>query len=278
MENKLRINAIDVNYFDSDPEGADKRAVLLIHGLGGCWQVWRHQQDFLAELDDVRVIAVDLRGHGGSTKSHEPYTIEMLADDVASLIEELSLGPCLVVGHSLGGMVAYQLAAVRSDLVWRLIIINSFSRIPKVSFKALGKMLQRTFIIYVMGLPAWARVLSRQLLPGDDQARQREELCELSKINDDRGAYMNAFKAVLKVDLRQRMGSITCPVKILAADTDYTPTASKIEDADLINATRDLEKTAAATVVEIKDSRHLSLWDQPDRVNEEIGLFAIEPG
>ncbi len=273
MENKLRINAIDINYHDSDPQGSHKRVVLLIHGLGGCWQVWRYQQDFLKDLDDVRVITVDLRGHGGSTKPRDPYTIEMLAEDVAGLIEELSLGACLVVGHSLGGMVACQLAAVRPDLVSSLIIINSFSRIPRLNLKALVKMVQRTFIIYVMGLKAWARILSKQLLPRDAQAQQRVELCEVSEINNDRGAYMNAFRAVLKVDLRHRMGSITCPVKILAADSDYTPIAAKTEDAALINATRDLEKTAAATVVEIKDSRHLSLWDQPDRVNEEIGSF-----
>jgi 3-oxoadipate enol-lactonase len=272
MERKLRIGETEINFYDSDPEGERRRAVLLIHGLGGCWQLWRYQLDYLEELG-LRVIAVDLRGHGGSTKDPVPYTVEMLAQDVAGLMEELELEPCAVVGHSLGGMVANQLAATRQELVSRLVIINSFSRIPKMNLKALGKVIQRFFIIYVLGMEAWARVLSRQLLPRADQAQQRDELCEISNVNDNRPVYINALRAVLKVDLRPRLGAITCPVKILAADTDYNETAAKLEDAALINANRDPERDDLAAVVEIKDSRHLSPWDQPEQVNRELRSF-----
>jgi len=273
METSVRVNSIDMNYFDSAPGAAGGEAVVLIHGLGGCWQAWRFQQRFLEELGGVRVVALDLRGHGGSSKPHSPFTIEEMADDVAALMERLSLGPSLVVGHSLGGMVSFCLAAVRPDLVKRLIIINSFSRIPKVRLKAVVKLVFRTSIIYTFGLKAWGRVLAWELLPGVDQAHLRSWLIELSELSDDRTAYMNAMKAAVKVDLRPLLPRIKCPVKLLSADRDYTAVADKENDARLINRDRDPVSDDLATVVEIEHSRHLSLWDQPVRVNDEIASF-----
>jgi len=196
-----------------------------------------------------------------------------MADDVAKLIEHLESGPCYVVGHSLGGMVSFQLAASRPELVKKLVIINSFSRIPKVKPKAVLKLLYRTSIIYGLGLQAWGRALSWELLPRRNQRHLRARLMELSRLSNDRGAYMNNMKAAVKVDLRQRLGMIKCPVMIMAADKDYTPVAEKVLDVERINRYRNEEKDELAKLVEIKDSRHLSLWDQPEFVNEQLGAF-----
>lgn len=272
MENTVRVNSIDLHYYDSAPDETGRKTVALIHGLGGCWQAWEFQLAYLEGLG-LRVIAVDLRGHAGSSKPPGANTVELMADDVARLIERLGVGPCFVVGHSLGGMVSYQLAATRHELVKRLVIINSFSRIPKVKPKAIFKLLYRTSIIYGLGLQTWGRVLARELLPHRDQDALRRRLVELSKLNDDRSAYMNNMKAAVKVDLRQRLGMIKCPVLIMAAQRDYTPVAEKIADAERINRYRNRTTDDLARVVEISASRHLSPWDQPAFVNEQIGEF-----
>ena len=218
-------------------------------------------------------MAVDLRGHAGSDQPHTAYTVELMADDVAELLQRLGVSRFAVVGHSLGGMVAYRMAATHLENVTSLVIINSFSRIPKVSAKAIAKLLQRTFIVYALGLDAWGRVLAKQLLPRDDQASMRAELAQLGKTNDHRGAYMGALKAAVKADLRNDLPRITCPVLILAADNDYTPTEDKRQDAALINSGRNQSSATGARVVEIPDSRHLSPWDQADRVNRELVTF-----
>ena len=168
METRLFVNDIQINYYDSHPGTDGMAAVVLVHGLGGCWQAWKYQQQFL-EAQGFRVVAVDLRGHAGSDQPHTAYTVELMADDVGQLIERLDLAPCAVVGHSLGGMVSYQLAATRSELVSRLVIINSFSRIPKISLKAIVKVVYRTSLIYGLGLQAWAHALAWELLPRLDR-------------------------------------------------------------------------------------------------------------
>ncbi|MGW5851483.1 alpha/beta fold hydrolase [Streptomyces sp. NPDC055254] len=68
-----------------------------------------------------RVIALDQRGHGASDRAAE-YTREGYVADAALVLEELGLGPAVVLGHSLGGVNAYQLAARRPDLVRAVVV------------------------------------------------------------------------------------------------------------------------------------------------------------
>ncbi|WUA47761.1 alpha/beta hydrolase [Streptomyces sp. NBC_01367] len=68
-----------------------------------------------------RVIALDQRGHGRSDRAGE-YTRDGYVADAAALLEQLGLGPAVVLGHSLGGVTAYQLAARRPDLVRAVVV------------------------------------------------------------------------------------------------------------------------------------------------------------
>ncbi|MFE9634376.1 alpha/beta fold hydrolase [Streptomyces sp. NPDC006463] len=68
-----------------------------------------------------RVIGLDQRGHGASDRAAE-YTREGYVADAAAVLEHLGLGPAVVVGHSLGGVNAYQLAARRPDLVRAVVV------------------------------------------------------------------------------------------------------------------------------------------------------------
>ncbi|MBL8989265.1 MAG: alpha/beta fold hydrolase, partial [Gemmatimonadetes bacterium] len=97
--------------------------VILIHGLGGRGADWTPQIDHLASR--FRVVAPDLRGHGQSPKPAGPYAMRDLAADVAALIRRVGGGPVHVVGLSLGGMVAFQLAVDDPALVRTLTIVNS---------------------------------------------------------------------------------------------------------------------------------------------------------
>lgn len=84
--------------------------LVLIAGTGCDHRFWRRQLDAYASA--YRVVLVDMRGAGQSTVTpdSEMYTSELLADDVAGLIQALDLGPAHVAGHSLGSCIAQQLA------------------------------------------------------------------------------------------------------------------------------------------------------------------------
>jgi pimeloyl-ACP methyl ester carboxylesterase len=99
------------------PDGA---VILMLHGLTSTGATWRHVAGALGE--DFRVIAPDARGHGASDWTKE-YSLELMADDVAGFCEQVGILGAIVVGHSMGALTAYALAARRPDLI-RLLVLE----------------------------------------------------------------------------------------------------------------------------------------------------------
>ncbi len=99
---------------------ADGAIVLLLHGLTSSSDSWRHVAPVLGER--FRVIAFDARGHGDSEWTRE-YSFDAMRDDVAGLMDELGILAAIVVGHSMGALTAYYLAATMPDRV-RLLVLE----------------------------------------------------------------------------------------------------------------------------------------------------------
>jgi len=97
--------------------------LLLIAGVGyGAW-FWRKVVPGLAAR--FQVITFDNRGAGGSDKPDGPYTVPMMAADTAGLLDALGVKGAHVLGHSLGGFIAQELAVTRPDLVSKLILAGT---------------------------------------------------------------------------------------------------------------------------------------------------------
>ena len=98
------------------PDGA---VVLMLHGTGSDGSTWRHVAPVLGE--HFRVIAPDLRGHADSEWPVD-YSMELFRDDVVALLDALGVLGAIVVGHSLGGLIAFSVAATHPDLVRMLVL------------------------------------------------------------------------------------------------------------------------------------------------------------
>ncbi|MGW6744212.1 alpha/beta fold hydrolase [Streptomyces sp. NPDC055025] len=97
--------------------------VLLLHGLMGRASHWTSTARWLAERH--RTVALDQRGHGLSDKPAEgPFTREAYVADAEAAIEQLGLAPVTLIGHSMGALTGWQLAARRPDLVRALVICD----------------------------------------------------------------------------------------------------------------------------------------------------------
>lgn len=107
---------------DSDTPATARPLVVLLHGFGSFWWSWRHQ---LRGLTDARVVAVDLRGYGGSDKPPRGYDGWTLAGDTAGLIRALGHSSAILVGHADGGLVCWATALLHPRLVRAVAVISS---------------------------------------------------------------------------------------------------------------------------------------------------------
>jgi pyruvate dehydrogenase E2 component (dihydrolipoamide acetyltransferase) len=102
-------------------EGSD--AVLLIHGFGGDLDNWQFNHEALAV--DRRVYALDLPGHGESTKNVGAGTLDEMAAAVAAFMDAVDVGSAHLVGHSMGGAVALAFAINQPRRVRSLVLLAS---------------------------------------------------------------------------------------------------------------------------------------------------------
>ena len=118
-------NDVKVYALIAGPADATETIVFL-HGLGGSQTTWANVLGEFAE--SYRIVAIDLPGHGASDKpapDEIDYSVAGLANAIGELIEQLDLAPAVLVGHSLGGATALQLALDRPKTVRGLVLVNS---------------------------------------------------------------------------------------------------------------------------------------------------------
>ncbi|HVC59753.1 MAG TPA: acetoin dehydrogenase dihydrolipoyllysine-residue acetyltransferase subunit [Acetobacteraceae bacterium] len=109
----------------------DAASVLLLHGFGADLNSWMFTQPALAE--GRRVLALDLPGHGGSSRDVGNGDAEALGQAVEGFLTVLDAGPVHLVGHSMGGAIAASLAARRPDLVRTLTLIAPAGLGPEIN-------------------------------------------------------------------------------------------------------------------------------------------------
>jgi 3-oxoadipate enol-lactonase len=98
--------------------------VLLIQGVGAVGNAWRPQIDALASR--YSVITIDNRGIGASSITEGALTIESMADDAVAILDAEGIGRCHVVGHSMGGLIAMQIALTSPRRVKSLTLLCTF--------------------------------------------------------------------------------------------------------------------------------------------------------
>ena len=121
----IHVNDVDLSWSERGSGAADTPTLVLVHGYTGSSHDFALQADALAA--DRRVVVLDQRGHGHSTKtgSLEGYRIEQLADDLAAFLDAVGDGPVDLLGHSMGGRVVMTMAVRRPDLVRSLVLMDT---------------------------------------------------------------------------------------------------------------------------------------------------------
>ena len=256
---KARIRDIEV-YFETQGKG---EPLLLIHGLGSSTEDWEPQvADFASHF---RVITYDVRGHGRTDKPRARYSIRQFSDDAAALLQHLEAGPAHILGISMGGMIALQLAVDHPKMVKSLTIVNSGPELVLRTWRQRIAIYSRFAIVRLMGMRKMGEMLATRLLPGPTHAAARDTFVERWARNDP-GAYLRALRALIGWSVTSSLGSIAAPTLVLTADQDYTPVIFKEEYT---------AKVPGARLVVVPDSRHMLPVERPAEFNRAALDFLV---
>ncbi|MDA0302565.1 MAG: alpha/beta hydrolase [Chloroflexi bacterium] len=113
-----QVNGVTIVGFEWEGEGAP---VLLAHATGFHARVW---DEVVRRIPGRRVIALDLRGHGRSSKPVPPYSWHFFGQDVALLLDDLDLSHVIGVGHSMGGHTIADAAILRPERFDALVLVD----------------------------------------------------------------------------------------------------------------------------------------------------------
>src|SRR4051794_25003220 len=110
------IDGLDIHY-ESEGGGLP---IVFVHGLGATSNVWHAQRTTLSK--NYRVIVYDRSGSGRSQRARDGYSIEAWTDELAGLLDHLAVLSAVVVGHSLGSMIAQRFAGKYADRTKALVL------------------------------------------------------------------------------------------------------------------------------------------------------------
>ncbi|MBI5652761.1 MAG: alpha/beta fold hydrolase [Chloroflexi bacterium] len=206
-----------LHYLDENPNG--KTAVLLLHGLGATGASWQLQFPALTSAG-FRVIAPDARGFGQSSYPGKLSFAEM-ANDFARLIESLNSAPAHIVGISMGGVLALQLALDHPRLVNKLVLVNTFAHLQIRGIGAYAYYALRFILVHTLGLPTQARTVTKRIFPRADQTELRRAL-SAQIIQANPGAYRAVMRALARFNVTARLASLRAPTLVVTGDADTT--------------------------------------------------------
>ena len=257
ISNDITVNNIRISYSAT----GSGTPIILLHGWACNQQFWKNQLYSLSKKHQV--LTPDFRGHGLSEKSEEGCNIANLAEDIHVMIENLDIRPAVIIGHSMGGMVAQQLAITHphdfsalgliataaSDPEHQLISVRIYDETSEIGYHAA---LTRHFPAWfsenaTSDMKDWIRV----------QMMKTSERVALAMIND----YRN-------LDYRDELSKIRIPTLVIGASSDTSTTVTRSKEiADLI---------PEAKFVAIAGSGHFVQLEQPTKINQEINIFLTE--
>ncbi|MGE3267334.1 MAG: alpha/beta fold hydrolase [Chloroflexota bacterium] len=238
--------------------GTDGPSLVLLHGLGVSGAVWQGIGRLLSETG--RLVAPDLRGHGESDKPSAGYLPRDYVGDISALLAHEPSRPLAVIGHSLGAVIAAQLAAERPELMTRLILVD-----PPFDATRSREHIRNVEQLRHKGPgPLEAELLRREPGMGDLYAKALANLY--------RAAADGAFQAVLRAEpgfpaVQSVLGSIKAETLIVAADPAQDA-ALGAEAAEQVVAA-----LAHGTLVTIPGSRHAVHASRPREFAHEVLAF-----
>jgi 3-oxoadipate enol-lactonase len=241
----------------------DLPPLVFLHGIGGAARAWRSQLNFFGER--YRAIAWDMPGYGGSAPL-STVSIAALADALQDFLQQIGATRPVLVGHSIGGMIAQQLLAKNPGIASAVVLAQTSPAFGKPD----GDW-QKAFIGARLGpldrgetMVSLAPVLVRELV-GDDPDPSGMALARDCMAAVPAATYRAIMLALMGFDLRDALGSIAVPTLVLSGSKDKNaPAPMMAKMASYI---------PSATYVELEGVGHLVNLERPATFNAALDQF-----
>ena len=249
----------------------EESPILFVHGLGGNWQNWLECLPRVAL--ERRAIAVDLPGFGVSPQPDGDVSISAYARVLDGLLEELGLDSAVVVGNSMGGFIAAELAITHPQRVERLVLVSAAG----ISSTTRAQRPTRTLFRIAGVISSQALARSRDVVarPRLRHAVLSSVIRHLSRLRHDilleimpgsnAPSFMDSLDALLDYDFTDRLPEIRCPTLMVWGREDMiVPVADADEFERLIPDSRK---------VIFDETGHVAMLERPRSFNDCLMEF-----
>lgn len=239
----------------SGPEGAPP--LVLISALGTDLTLWDRT---VAAQPGHRILRFDLRGHGRSDVPSPPYSMGALIRDAEGLMDHFAVKDAVVIGVSLGGLIAQGLATKRLDLVRALVLSNTAARIGNPDLWA-----RRSAEVSDGGLPAYAPGALERILGRGWQSHPELETLRRMLLATPVQGWLGCAAAIAGADFYATTAALTLPSLVIAGGRDGTT------PPDLVRETAELIRGHRFALM--SRSGHLPMLEQPEEFAAHLSGF-----
>jgi len=244
--------------------------VLFLNGTGESGKTWA---SMMRALPDYRCVAIDSRDTGGSSYVEQAYTPKDLARDAAGVIEALGLAPCHIVGFSLGGATAQELAIGRPELVRSLVLLSTWAKsdgffIAQMhNWQAIRRAHWDDEISFLLSLESW--LFSPATYANEELRRSIYAMWHDDTSQKPEG-WIRQTEADIAHNALDRLSQIEARCLVMVGKDDIcTPPRFSEELARVLRH---------ADLVRIPDAGHCAVFEQQDAVARAIREFVSAQG
>jgi pimeloyl-ACP methyl ester carboxylesterase len=243
------------------------KPVILLHGWINSWGVWRESMIALANTRHFRVYALDFWGFGDSAKAHNPtyFQISSYVAMVRQFMDTLGIMHAPIVGHSMGGTVALQMALTHSDRARKIVVVGS----PIVG-KSLNPFLKLAgygwIASFIWRYPIFLRSIMQLLLAGDSKEVRQMIFRDVQRTSME--SFFRSIGDLRDTNLCPNLPALTQPILGIygARDNIVSPGNANI----LCNHAQ------TAKIMMMDRSRHFPMTDEPEKFIDTLIHFLNE--
>lgn len=263
---QLRIDGFEMYH---ELHGAGGDPLVLVHGYTGDSSDWRHQIAGFAPTH--RVLVLDHRGHGrsGAPADRESYTVERMAEDVEALVTLVGFDRFHLVGHSMGGMVAQEIALRRPERLLTLTLEDTVHDFSLGRSEPVRRLVEaRLRVAEQQGMEALARLPAPPRPPHMPAERLAEEQERLARMSVD--GFAGAWQAMCRwPGTEQRAHAIRTPTLVIHGELD----------APLALGSRWLaDNIPGARLVVVPEAAHSPQFERPELFDAALRRHIAERG